>query len=76
MSNGNGQVQPAPLALARPALMIEVALPDGNKVLAIEVARQLHEQLSLALAQIDATAEQAAKLADADNDDDSVAEGA
>ena len=74
MSNGNGQIPEQPLALARPALMIEVALPDGNKVLAIEVARQLHTQLGLALASLDNAAEQASELGDVGNDDDSVIE--
>lgn len=76
MSNGNGQVQNAPLALARPTLMIEVALPDGNKFYPVEVCRELHQQLGLALNQIDATAQEAAKLRDTGADLNAVPEGA
>ena len=76
MTNGNGQAPKGPLALAAPTLMIEIALPDGNRYYPVEVCRQLHQQLGLALNQIDATAEQAAKLRDAGTDLDAVPEGA
>ena len=46
-----------PLALARPTLMIEIALPDGNKILPVNVARELCAQLTGAIAQLDAAKE-------------------
>ena len=53
MTNGNGQ---QPIAQARPALYIEVLLSGQTQptVYGLNIARELHRELGLALAAIDA----------------------
>lgn len=45
--------QPQPKALARPAVYIDVFLQGGKQVYEIDVARELHQQLGMALASLD-----------------------
>lgn len=69
-----------PRALARPALYIDVWVGETKQIFEVPVARELHTQLGLALATLDAetddTAEDSTENVDASNDLDSVAEGA
>jgi hypothetical protein len=46
--------QQSPKAIARPGIVIEIATPQGNQLLPVEVARDLRDQLTQALAGIDA----------------------
>lgn len=55
---GNGQVPQQPLAAARPTMMIEVAVSgiQGTQLYNVQTARELHHELGLALASLEAPA--------------------
>jgi hypothetical protein len=51
MNGNNGQNQPVQVT-ARPVMYIDVDIGNGKQVYPIDVARELHKQLGLALASL------------------------